>query len=361
MKLSVRLDAPVYLVRGDDDVLLQDTARELIHGLIGDGDRTLMVDELDAARYELDGQVQIGPVVDAAQTPPFLTDRRVVVARQAGVFTTTDSVAPLIAYLADPLPTTALVIVWERPPRAGARLGRVPTKLVDAVKKAGVLVDAGAGSGKARDQWLDDQLRAARVRLDPQARRAVAERIGEDAGLLVGLLGTLSAVFGPDQMVGAGDIAPYLGEEGGVKPFELTDAIDRGDVTGALDKLARLLGGGSWHPLQVMATLTNHYLRMLALDGAGVGDEKAAAELLGMKGSTFPARKALSQSRKLGSERLIEFTTLLAQADLDLRGARAWPAELVVEVLVARLASRTPRSTSGRSSTGRRGASAGRR
>src|SRR4029453_5307694 len=140
----------------------------------------------------------------------------------------------------------------------------------------------------------------------------------------------------------------------------LTDAIDRGDVAASLEKLARLTGGGGWHPLQVMATLTNHYLRMLALDGAGVGDEKAAAELLGMKGSTFPARKALSQSRKLGSDRLREFTVLLAQADLDLRGARAWPPELVVEVLIARLASRTPRSSAPSRGGGRR-APAGRR
>jgi DNA polymerase-3 subunit delta len=275
------------------------------------------------------------------------------------VFTTADSVAPLVDYLADPLASTALVVVWERSPKPGARLGRIPAKLADAVKKRGVVVDTAAGSGRARDQWFDEQLRTAGIRLDGAARRVVAERVGEDAGLLVGLLSTLTAVFGPDQPVGVDDIGPYLGREGGVKPFELTDAIDSGDVTAALDKLQRLLGGGAWHPLQVMATLANHYLRMLALDGAGVGDERGAAELLGLKGSTFPARKALQQGRKLGSDRLREFAVLLAQADLDLRGAKAWPPELVVEVLVARLASRTPRATAGRSparrsATGRR-------
>ena len=118
---------------------------------------------------------------------------------------------------------------------------------------------------------------------------------------------------------------------------------------------AVLMTGAGWHPLQVMATLTNHYLRMVALDGSGVGDEKAAAALLGMKGSTYPAKKALGQARKLGSERLAEFTRLLAAADVDLRGAKAWPPELVVEVLVARLASRTP------SAGGRRPARAGAR
>jgi DNA polymerase-3 subunit delta len=358
VKLNVPLDAPVYLVKGDDDVLLGEAVRDLVHALVGPGDRTLMVDELDTSRYELDGQIQIGPLVDAAQTPPFLTDRRVVVARQAAVFSTADSVAPLVEYLADPLPTTALVIVWERAARAGARLGRIPAKLADAVKRHGVIVETAAATGRARDQWLDDQIRAAGLRLDAGARRAVGERIGEDAGLLVGLLSTLGAVFGSGATIRTEDLEPYLGEGGGVKPFELTDAIDRGDITGALDKLARLLGGGGWHPLQVMATLTNHYLRMLALDGAGVGDERAAAELLGMKGSTFPARKALEQSRKLGSGRLAEFARLLARADLDLRGAKAWPPELVVEVLVARLASRTPKSRSGASGGARRGAGA---
>jgi hypothetical protein len=35
------------------------------------------------------------------------------------------------------------------------------------------------------------------------------------------------------------------------------------------------------------------------------------------------------------------FVELLAQADLDLRGAKAWPDELVMEVLVARLTGRS--------------------
>lgn len=346
MKLSVDVNAPVYLLKGDDEVLLGDAVHELVHTLVGTGDRTLMVEELDAERYahDTDGN-QIGPLVDAAQTPPFLTDRRVVVGRQAAVFTTADSVAPLVAYLADPLDTTSLVLVWERVPKAGgARLGAVPKKLLDAIKACGgLVVDTGAGAGKARSQWIDEHLKDAGVKLDASARKVIEEQIGEDAGLLVGLLPTLEAVYGKGAKVTAQDLGPYLGVEGGVKPWDLTDAIDNGDVGLALDKLHRLINGSGQHPLQIMAMLTNHYGRMLALDGSGVADERGAAEVLGIKGSTFPAKKALTQCRRLGTDRLAEFTRLLAQADLDLKGAKAWPAELVVEVLVARLASRTPR------------------
>jgi DNA polymerase-3 subunit delta len=77
---------------------------------------------------------------------------------------------------------------------------------------------------------------------------------------------------------------------------------------------------------------------MLRLDGADVGDERQAADLLGMKGSTFPAKKALGQARRLGHDRIVRSVALLAEADLDLRGGKAWPDHLVLEILVARLA-----------------------
>jgi DNA polymerase-3 subunit delta len=51
----------------------------------------------------------------------------------------------------------------------------------------------------------------------------------------------------------------------------------------------------------------------------------------------FPARKALDQYRRLGSGGVVRAIGLLAQADLDLRGAKDWPDSLVMEVLVARL------------------------
>ncbi|HEY5155974.1 MAG TPA: DNA polymerase III subunit delta [Acidimicrobiales bacterium] len=336
-------EAPIRLVKGDDPVLVADAVHDLVAALVGDGDPTLMVEELDASAYEDDrGDYSIGPLVDAAQTPPFLTERRVVVGRHGSVFTTADSVGPLVAYLADPLPTTALVLVWEKGPRSGSRTAAVPKKLNDAIAAAGgVVIDTKAGSGRQRAAWLDEHLAAAPVKLDASAKAALAVHLGEDVSRLRGLLETLTSTFGVGARLGADDIEPYLGEAGDVAPWDLTDAIDRGDPRAALDVLERMLGAGR-HPLQVTATLHGHYGRMLRLDGSGAANEAQAAAILGMTKSTYPARKALDQVRVLGSEKIQAFIALLAQTDLELRGAKAWPPELAVEVLVARLASRTP-------------------
>ncbi|MBS1837668.1 MAG: hypothetical protein JST64_08215 [Actinobacteria bacterium] len=93
-----------------------------------------------------------------------------------------------------------------------------------------------------------------------------------------------------------------------------------------------------------MASLTTHYGRMLRLDGAGVRSEQDAAVLLGLKGSTFPAKKALAQAGQLGSERIARAVQLLAAADADLRGRTGVPSEQVMEVLVARLAALSGRA-----------------
>ncbi|HEX6569746.1 MAG TPA: DNA polymerase III subunit delta [Acidimicrobiales bacterium] len=327
---DVELDAPVHLVKGDDEVLLRDAARDVVHALTGDLDPALAVEEVDGDRFApSDGEATIVPLVDAAQTPPFLTDRRVVVGRDVEMFTKAAQVAPLVDYLSDPLPTTSLVLVW--------RGGRIPKSLVDAVTACkGVQVET--GPGRKIDGWVDEQVTAAGLTLDRAATARLVAWLGDDPQRLVGVLGTLVGSFGAGAGLGVEDIEPFLGEAGGVPPWELTDALDRGDITTALAKLHRMTEGGGRHALQVMATLQNHYGRMLMLDGAAVAGEKDAARLLGLKGSTFPARKALSQARRLGHDGVVRAVDLLATADLDLRGGKAWPDDLVLEVLVARLA-----------------------
>ena len=312
-----------HLLKGEDESLLGAAVTELVHRLVGGGDRSLMVEELDGEEYV------VASLVDAAQTPPFLTERRVVVGRGVGRFNT-DDVKPLVAYLGNPLDTTDLVLV------AGG--GRLAKALTDAVKAAGgETVDTDVSSNKKeRAYWLDEQLAAAGLKLDVHARSAVADRLGEDLGRLAGVIETLTATYGAGARLGVDEIAPFLGEGGGVPPWDLTDAIDRGDAAAALGMLHRMMNGGERHPLQVMAIVHGHYTRMLRLDGADVHDEKAAAILLGVR-SPFQARKALDQARRLGHSRLARAFGLLAQADLDLRGAKDWPGELVMEVLVARL------------------------
>jgi DNA polymerase-3 subunit delta len=313
----------VYFITGDDESLVLSAIGDLVKQLVGDGDRTLMVDDFDNEEFE------VRSVVDSAQTPPFLTERRVVVARGVGRFNA-DDVAALVAYLGDPLPTTDLVLV------SGG--GRIPKSLTDAVKAAGGSTIQTAAPTRAKDRagWFQEQIHQSGLKLEPHAVQVLSDWLGEDAGRLQGILETLHATYGTGKALRSVDITPFLGDAGGVPPWDLTDAIDKGDTTRALRLLHRMMRAGERHPLQVMSILHGHYSKLLSLDGAHARDENSAAAAMGIKPG-FPAKKALDQYRKLGGGGTARAIGLLAQADIDLRGAKEWPEELVMEVLVARL------------------------
>ncbi len=132
------------------------------------------------------------------------------------------------------------------------------------------------------------------------------------------------------------EIEPFLGEAGGVPPWDFTDAIDAGDTTKALTLLGRMMHAGGRHPLQIMAILHSHYSNIAKLDGVDARSEQDAMAATGIK-SPYPAKKALANYRRLGPSSTRRAIELLAQADLDLRGAKDLEPELVMEVLVARL------------------------
>ena len=328
-RASVPDDAPVYLVRGEDPSLVAQATRSLLERLVGDRDPALVVEEHGGPSSD---ELDVGTVLDACTTAPFLVDRRVVVVRDAGRLTAADGVR-LAAWVTDPLPSTVLVMV------AGG--GGIPPGLVKAVSANGTVIDTAVGTGRLRRTWLAEQLREAPVRFDAGAADLLDEHLGDDLGRLDGIVRTLTVVFGEGTSVGADEIEPFLGEAGAVPPWELTDAIDSGSTHVALGALHRMTEAGGRAAPEIVALLHRHFAAMLRLDGAGVIDENAAARLLGVR-SPFVAKKALGQAQRLGSERVGRAITLIADADLDVKGRTGLPGDLVLEVLVARLSRLMP-------------------
>lgn len=339
----------LHLILGDDPVLIGEAVTATIDELVGDGDRGLMLEILSEAEYRNEeGGYDPLRLVDAARTPPFLTDKRVVVGRHVSRFSRKDDYGPLVKMLAEPLDSTDLVLVWEKgvEPKVD-KMPSLPKALKEAIEVAGGITHkTTAGRGKEAGVWLRDQLGHSSLSFEPAAVKAIEDLIGDESGRIIGIIRTLEGALGEGAVVSVEDVTTYAGsEKGGTVPWALDDAIDGGNVAEALELLTRLIpydgtpADRNGAAFRLMATLHRRYANMLRLDGAGVGSDKQAAQLLGMKGSTFPAKKALQQSRRLGTDRIARAIELLATADMQLRGTVDWPPELIMEVLVARLAS----------------------
>lgn len=329
----------VIVVKGPDRELRTRTLDELVPRLLGDDDRTLALEEAHlpprTARGEESGNearvAALGATLAGARTPPFGTARRIVVLRSDEGLTIKDDaqlVTLLVDYLADPEPTTVLVI---------ESVGAMPAPLAKALKGLKAETVGAVAHKDAVAGVLSEQLRAARIKLDKDALREVVARLGEDAGRVPGFVDLVAATFGPGATLGVDDVAPYLGEAGGVPVFELTKAIDGGDVPGALGVLHRMTDSMKMHPLQIMAILHNHFRRILRLDDPAVRSEEDAVGALGGKVHPYPTKLAWQRAKRLGTEGIGQAFALLAKADRDLRGGSGAPDDAIVAVLVTEL------------------------
>ena len=209
-----------------------------MHTLVGDDDRALVVDDLADETYEVAPHRRRGPdsAVPHESARGRGAPRRAVHTAGAG---------------------RAAHRISRRPARHdGARPrggGAAHKALVDAVKRP-----AARRRHRPRPRREGVDQRAVRRRRG-QARTGCPRRDRGSPGRRPRPPSRAArrprAAYGPGARLGADDVEPFLGEAGGVPPWELTDAIDRGDTAAALDRLPGWSAVGTRHPLQVIATL----------------------------------------------------------------------------------------------------------
>jgi DNA polymerase III subunit delta len=349
----------IFVVQGADPSLRDRDVQRLIDELLGGEDRSFALDDhtlasrrrgadstTDGADEDDDearaseGSTELpafAALTTALQSPPFMTAARVVVVRETAN-ATTEQAQWLAAWIADPLDGVHLVLV------PGG--GRIPSALEKAIKAHAQIV---GGATDPTADVLQRRLRDAHLKLAPDAAKQVAAHLGEDVGRVPELVELLHATYGDDASLSLEEVEQYLGELGTAGRFDLTNAIDRGDLGSALETLHRMLTASSsaqpkpLHPMQVMASLVSHYQRLLRLDDPSIVTKEHAATALNMK-SPGGARFPLEAAKRLGSDGLRDAIGLLARAELDLRGAGGLDDRTVMDVLVARLAALSRRS-----------------
>jgi DNA polymerase-3 subunit delta len=320
----------VWVITGEE-ALAGLELTSLVDRLVGDNDRSMMVDDFDLA----DSRTEVPAIADSLVTMPLFTERRVVVIRNLHAVSAENNDPGLLASVVAALDNRA-----EQVDVVITATGRQPKIFTDAVKRAGaetIGTEVGTRQGD-RIVHVEEHLVAAGFTYAPDVPRLIAQWIGGDFARLAGLVSVLVSAYGENAKLARGDVEVFLGEAGSVPPWDLTDAIDAGDTAQSLRMLRRFLAGA--HPFQVLALLGNRYAQMMKLDGRGARTGADAVAVLG--GKEFTARKVLEQYQRMGGGAVARAVALIAAADVDLRGGKDWPDELVMEVLVGRLCQLVP-------------------
>ena len=262
---------PVYLILGDDDH--EKSALALALGEMVEEDlRAFNVERL----YAVDTAVTPLVVAEAARTLPMIAPRRVVIVLQAEKLfdpkkkrksaeqaadeeEPTGSLEPLVDYLEDPAPTTALAFVFSTPEGAKSPadipLAKNLKVTKSLLKAATLVVCTGLDGGKDPGRWIEQQATAAGLSVERNVVSRIVQLSAGDAGRLradVEKLLLFAAGAGRLTLEHVAAVAGTPAHHG--DDWALVRAIEQGDTASALRELQAALEVGGV-PFQILGQI----------------------------------------------------------------------------------------------------------
>jgi DNA polymerase III subunit delta len=266
--------APVYLLVGDDEVGKAGLL-DALTALVPEEDRAFNLARFYANEHDL------GDVVAAARTLPFLGTRRVVVllrgeavlkARgRAGAENDEEAPEPEVSeqapggaaelerYLQSPSPESCLVIVAADVNRA-TRLGKALVRHATVVEYWGLKSERDARGRGVNDalrqaqRYASERLADAGLRAGRDVVQALVDHAGTDIAVLRGAIDRLEHYCAGKTAVSLADVRAVATGTVSVDAWALTSAIERGEAATALRELHLAIESGA-SPFMVLGQL----------------------------------------------------------------------------------------------------------
>ena len=332
---------PVYLLYGGEPFLEEALFRELKNATVEPATADFNFHVFGPA------QDQIAQALGVAQTQPFFAERRLVVVRDAPIFSASRKKADdaeegeeetkgsageeqLIAYLKSPVPSTCLVFICD--------------DNVDSRKKVTKAVIGTGGAVECKPYRLDEAIHWAESRstsiygkkLNDAAARLLIDKVGADLRLIDNELQKLALYAGDAKQITVPDVDMLVGGMAETEIFRLTEAVMLKDRVKAIELLARILRQVD-HPLQVLAALTNRFRQILTVK-ALVARGTTLREGPGIaKMHPFAYEKMVGHVRAYAREDILRAMNRLLEADVAMKSG--YDAKLTLETLVVELMS----------------------
>ncbi|NLP18644.1 MAG: DNA polymerase III subunit delta [Firmicutes bacterium] len=318
--------APVYLLFGEEDYLMDEVINVIAEQVLGTGERGFNYDHLDGEESELDD------IQSAIETLPFGSPRRLVVVKNCPYFRsgkTKKGQRERLVGLLETLPATTCIVFRTR----GKVDGR--QKAVKLINRKGRLWEFPRLKGRDLASWITKCL-----------RREGAQIHRETAFYLAGIW-----LYGLHRLEGElKKLASYVGEKGrverehiqllvdpGIKEnvFHLLDAVGKRRTRRALALLNQMLIAGE--PPLLLLFLLSQRLRIIGAAKA-LAAENASPRVIAsrLKQHPFVIEKALEQGRQFNYDTIRACLRECLWADRQLKGGSLEP-RLVLELLLLKI------------------------
>lgn len=312
--------APVYLFKGDADLLMEEAWAGLVERVIPANARRFNGEKLAAK------DCPAVEVVNRLRALPMFGSKRLIMVRGAHAWQK-DQQKPLLAYLEEPYPSACLVLTVSS--RKGTE------KLEAAAASVGVVVDFVGPTEWNVAQWLQERARSKNKKLTPQAASVLFDQTGLDLYRLEQELEKLTVYVGERGTIDVADVQELASAQRGFTIFELLRLISRRDTSQAVKAMRRLLLSGE-QPLVILALMARQ-VRLLWQSRDAVERGMTPADLSRrLRLPQSVVKNYVKESASFSQQELSRIHKAIRQVDIGLKGMGTKP-EWFMEHLVLRL------------------------
>jgi DNA polymerase-3 subunit delta len=312
--------SPVYLLYGEEDLLVEEALDAILPAALAGGDRTFNLDVLSGT--ETDGR----EIVARASSFPMVGPRRVVIVREADRLSARD-LELLSPYVEEPSPSCCLVLIAVKPD--------MRKKPFSTIRRSGRALECRPLYENQVPAWVTEEVKKEGRRIEPEAAKLLTAYTGTSLREIRSELDKLFMYVGTRAEITAEDVSALVGMSKEYTPFDLQRVVGRRDTARAMTILEEILDSGGGVPL-VIATMTNYYLTLWKLHDLrqrGVAPREQAARARVSPYFLQEYQDVLALQSPSACERAL---CLLAEADEQSKSGTG-DARHVMEALILRL------------------------
>lgn len=308
---------PLYYLCGDEPFLVEKGVKEL-------SARMVAADFRDFNLNVFYGRECRGAeVVDAAQTLPMFSDRRMVLVKDAERLSA-EALDIIGRYLANPCPSTCLLFQGEKPDQR--------KKFFVEFKKKGVLVEFKRPYENQLPAFIRDEAGRNNKKVEPAAMELLVGLIGNNLQELASQIEKIATYAAGRSSITLDDVRAVASDSRADSIFDLTNALGGKDLASALKSLDTLLGDGE-APLFILHMITRHFRQIWMV--RELLDRRTPAAEIGksLRINPYFLEGTISQAKRFSGSVLKGIFDRFFETDLALKSSGGKP-DILMERLV---------------------------
>ncbi len=305
-ELKAKRYRPIYYLMGEESYYIDLISEYIIDNVLTETEKEFNLTILYGA------EVDMVTVVNAAKRYPMMSERQVVVVKEAQNIR---NLEPLSFYLQKPLTSTLLVICHKH----GVLDRR--KKLAAEIERMGILFESKKVKEAQLPFFIDHYLKQKGVGVVPKAASMLADFIGSDLSRLVGELDKLLITLSPNQIeITPEQVEQNIGISKEYNNFELRSALVEKDVLKANKIIKYFAENPKTNPIQVtLSLLFGLFSNLMLAYYAPQKSEQGMASYLGLK-SPWQAREYIAAMNRYTGTKTMEIIGEIRTADAQSKG-----------------------------------------